>query len=138
MQNCIEWQGYRDKDGYGKYRPSGENQQSVHRLAWQARRGEIPKGMCVLHQCDNPPCLNVQHLFLGTHKDNSQDMSRKGRAAGQGKTHCVNGHPLTEDNLVKHMPRRRCLICHTVSHRAAVIRYDRRQREKSDRNRTSG
>ena len=51
----------------------------AHRVAWVKARGEIPAGICVLHRCDNPPCINVDHLFLGTQIDNILDCSAKGR-----------------------------------------------------------
>jgi len=51
----------------------------AHRKAWEDEHGPIPPGMNVCHHCDNPPCINPDHLFLGTQKDNAVDMSRKGR-----------------------------------------------------------
>lgn len=54
----------------------------VHRLTWINTNGPIPKGMCVLHTCDNPPCVNLDHLFLGTQADNIADMVAKGRQRG--------------------------------------------------------
>jgi hypothetical protein len=58
-------------------------QQTVkaHRASWSIYQGEIPAGAHVLHRCDNPPCVNPDHLFLGTHQDNMRDCSVKGRAA---------------------------------------------------------
>ena len=51
----------------------------AHRAIWIARKGPIPEGMNVLHSCDRPSCVNLKHLFLGTHKDNTQDMISKDR-----------------------------------------------------------
>jgi hypothetical protein len=74
--NCWIWQLSCDKWGYGKV--DGD---LAHRVAWRAYFGEIPKGLWVLHSCDNPPCVNPKHLFLGTHADNVEDKVAKGRQA---------------------------------------------------------
>ncbi len=75
---CIEWARYRDRAGYGVVRHEGRNIKA-HRMAWTLAHGPIPDGLFVLHRCDNPPCVNVAHLFLGTIRDNVLDAIRKGR-----------------------------------------------------------
>ena len=75
---CWKWQGAVDSHGYGRTRYNGKLT-SAHRAAYEYMHKEIPEGMHVLHRCDNPPCINPAHLFLGTHQDNMDDMAAKGR-----------------------------------------------------------
>ncbi len=79
---CWEWQGFRLR-GYGMIGRGrrGEGTALTHRVAWEEAYGPIPDGLCVLHSCDNPPCCNVEHLFLGTQTENLADMDAKGRRA---------------------------------------------------------
>lgn len=76
--DCIEFVGYRNEHGYGRRTINGRPV-LAHRAAWVAEHGPIPPGMVVMHVCDNPPCINVEHLRLGTVADNVRDMDRKGR-----------------------------------------------------------
>lgn len=76
----MEWMGQRDSFGYGRIKVGGKKLYT-HRLAYELKHGPIPKGAQVLHRCDNPPCCNDEHLFLGTNKDNSDDKVAKGRSA---------------------------------------------------------
>ena len=81
--DCWIWTGGTVKQ-YGEFR-FNDKIQSTHRISWQIHFGTIPEGMDVLHHCDNPPCVNPKHLFLGTHSDNMQDAEQKGRKYCRGK-----------------------------------------------------
>ncbi|WP_157773087.1 HNH endonuclease [Rhodococcoides fascians] len=76
--DCLEWVEYRDKDGYGRTTVRGQKD-GAHRVAYRVHVGPIPDGKRVLHTCDNPPCINPDHLFLGDPVDNTRDMMTKGR-----------------------------------------------------------
>lgn len=75
---CWIWVGHRTRDGYG-YFSIRKQMILAHRYAWTYFHQEIPKELSVLHRCDNPPCVNPKHLFLGTQRDNMMDMIAKGR-----------------------------------------------------------
>lgn len=75
---CWEWQCYIDPLGYSRIYLNGK-QYRGHRYTWELYNGEIPEGMNVLHKCDNRKCINPDHLFLGTQKDNVRDMISKNR-----------------------------------------------------------
>jgi predicted Zn-ribbon and HTH transcriptional regulator len=75
---CIVWPLSVIHDGYGRLRV-GKKTKQVHILAYEKRIGEVPEGMKVCHHCDNPPCLNYRHLFLGTVQDNNEDKRLKKR-----------------------------------------------------------
>jgi transposase-like protein len=75
---CIEWTKARDKNGYGRIQREGWAQRA-HRWFWKQAHGPIPDGMVLLHACDNPPCVNLDHLRLGTVADNNADARAKGR-----------------------------------------------------------
>jgi hypothetical protein len=101
---CWLWTGGKFRRGYGAFKRRGPDgrfqQQKAHRVSYEWLVGPVPDGLCVLHTCDNPPCVNPAHLFLGTNLDNSEDRRVKGRSRNgyMGQTHCKHGHPLNEGN----------------------------------------
>jgi hypothetical protein len=113
--HCLEWQASRNGDGYGHFKLRGKARRS-HRVAWEITYGTIPDGLCVIHRCDNPRCVAIEHLCLGTPMENVRDCLAKGRqvagisagASNGTKTHpeCVargeaNGRAkITENNVI--------------------------------------
>lgn len=77
---CWNWAGHLGKFNYGQIQVNGRPE-PAHRVSWELRFGTIPDGMCVLHRCDNPSCVNPHHLFLGTNLDNIKDRHAKNRDA---------------------------------------------------------
>ena len=123
---CWPWIGGISR-GYGHWSfwESGKCRSTTsHRKAWELANGPIPAGLFVLHRCDNPPCCNPAHLWLGTHADNMADKVAKGRQWRGGRprvTHCKRGHEYTEATEIwvpsKRNPNgkvRTCRICHNA------------------------
>jgi hypothetical protein len=135
--DCIVWIGMRRPKGYGAISIGGRFFQA-HRVAWVIANGqEIPDGMVICHSCDNRPCVNPAHLFVGTVADNARDMSEKGRAKGGPKPRevCKRGlHAYTPDNIVIASGHRRCLACK----KEAVNAYGRARRKREREARESG
>ena len=77
--DCWEFKGSKNKNGYGKIGVGGKKNDSAHRVIFKIYNSDIPKDMVILHTCDNPSCCNPKHLVLGTQNDNIQDMVQKGR-----------------------------------------------------------
>lgn len=89
---CWLWEGFKDSEGYGRFWmgkffmeiTNGGRLKNTKRApvaSYMMLKGSIPKGKFVCHKCDNPPCVNPAHLWLGTAKENTGDMYQKGRAA---------------------------------------------------------
>ncbi len=100
---CVIWIGATGMGGYGRINVNGKLV-SAHRFAWEQSNGPIPEGegyhgTCVLHTCDNPSCVNPEHLFLGTNQDNQDDMIAKSRDVNlKGEDHSLS--KLTEADVI--------------------------------------
>src|SRR5882672_11149425 len=84
---CWLWTASTQNGGYGQIRtPTNDKRKLLraNRLSWEIAFGPVPDGLFVLHHCDNPPCVNPDHLWLGTKADNNNDRSRKGRNGIRG------------------------------------------------------
>jgi hypothetical protein len=77
--DCWEWDASRDKYGYGQFSMGHSECDPAHRVAYALAHGAVPAGLFVCHSCDNPPCVNPSHLWLGTAADNNRDRDLKGR-----------------------------------------------------------
>lgn len=121
---CWFYGGTKNSKGYGFFRLYGKLV-FAHRFMWELRNGPIPDGLCACHKCDTPQCVNPDHIFIGTHKENMQDSVAKGRnrhgdtrkalqavwARNRAKTHCKHGHAFTPENTKNYRGQRVCRAC---------------------------
>lgn len=105
---CWTWTGARHRGGYGVLHTGGKCGRTVyaHRVSWMLHTGTDPANMAVCHRCDNPPCCNPRHLFLGTIADNVRDMIDKGRARTAARPPHLRGEAhgsakITEANVIE-------------------------------------
>lgn len=122
---CREWIHGKGEYGYGRATYQGKPI-DVHRWAWILTHPNqiLTKKDLICHTCDNPPCCEPYHLFLGTILTNNQDSKAKGRRMHQKMTHCVNGHLRTKENTynMKRPDGRERVECRICS----IISYNRR------------
>ena len=135
---CLEWQGYRNRGGYGTIFIAGKCV-TTHRFAWGLAHPGEPLPPVVRHfVCDNPPCCDPEHLRPGTNADNSADMVAKGRVkSGVGayqaaKTHCPDGHPYDDANTIVYNGKRYCRACRTPRQAAYRLRQKSAKRAETE------
>lgn len=127
-ERCWEWRGTKTR-GYGTFHSIIDGKRrtlKAHRVSAVLHSGEaIPDGMEVLHSCDNPSCVNPDHLSFGTKYDNMRDAASKGRICTIGKsriTHCPSGHPLIGENVyMNRQGHRRCRECTLAQQREKYL-----------------
>ena len=114
---CWIWNGPKGGRNYGRVFINGRVR-PAHQVAWELANGKpFPAGMLACHHCDNPPCVNPDHIFVGTNIDNVLDAIKKGRPFGGPRwMRCKRGHPMKDPNLVYSIRRngsveRRCRTC---------------------------
>lgn len=118
--SCWLWIGSRLPTGYGTFRV-GKKVKRAHRVSWELHNGPIIDGsLLVCHTCDNPMCVNPDHLFLGTNLDNMRDRNAKGRNPQVNKTHCPHGHEYTPYNTRIYNKKRVCRACQKITN---ALRY---------------
>lgn len=114
---CWEWQGQKSREGYGRFRVRGQS--LAHRISYCLFKGPLLSSkMFVCHKCDNPPCINPSHLFLGSQKDNMKDCAQKKRTKNQmmNITHCKHGHEFNDENTYYSKQGRACKPCRRIKH----------------------
>lgn len=126
MDDCDLWERATTSDGYGKKfidRVDGKQISIlVHRLIWMQENGHTD--LCILHSCDTPACINLDHLREGNQQENMNDMRERGRSKNSKTTHCPQGHEYTEENIYrppidKGHPhgQRMCITCRKQTNR---------------------
>jgi hypothetical protein len=108
---CHNYTGCIGTTGYGKINILRVTV-AAHRLSYSIYKGPIPDHLLVCHKCDNPKCINPDHLFLGSYLENNLDKIKKGRDHNKSKTHCKNGHEFSIENTnFQKNGKRKCRVC---------------------------
>lgn len=123
---CLEWTRTKTSRGYGCVVFCGKRL-NAHRVAWELANNKSPGDLLVCHRCDNPKCINPEHLFLGTVKENALDCVSKGRhrSGNTNKKFCKRGHEFTTENTcIRKSGGRKCRQCSRIyaSQKSAKIK----------------
>lgn len=110
---CWLWTGSLVGGGYGRFGVDGEDK-IAHRYSWELHNGPIPKGLNALHKCDTPACINPDHLFIGTQKDNMQDCVKKGRYVAPTGERNAQSKLKNEDVIKIRKLRKQGLTCEAL------------------------
>ena len=107
---CWLWAGAKDQKGYANFTVNKYKTGKAHKFSWILHFGLIPAGLQVDHECNNPSCVNPNHLQLLTGYKNNEK-SNSASAINKRKTHCIRGHKFDERNTLRKNGRRYCIIC---------------------------
>ena len=140
---CWEWTAHKLFNGYGRFSIRGATDYS-HRVAWELASGKYPTGKQVLHTCDNPACVRIDHLFLGTLKENMADRGAKHREMNRKKLECRHGYKFSYTEKNKRTAKD-CAICQKqrqyhaagdpAHQKMKALEYTKRYREKKKQER---
>lgn len=123
-KKCWQWSGFKTDSEYGQILIN-RRKYRAHRISWMIHYGPIPQGKCILHRCDVRTCIKPDHLFLGSYKDNNQDMWRKGR--GRSTAPPSKGEDNSQAKLTAgavRRIRRAWRLDKNLTHKKLALKYD--------------